>query len=154
EEAKQLADQLELPIISCSYDTFTVGSMINRAIDDRLIKKEIILVEDVSISIDSSHYLYTDAKVEKRYGVSEETNHTRFPVVNGEMKVQGMVTAKDIMGHLPSVQIDKAMTKDPICVTDKTSVASAAHEMVWEGIELLPVVNEHRVLKGIISRQD
>src|SRR5690606_38151589 len=32
EEVKQLADQLELPVISCTYDTFTVAAMINRAI--------------------------------------------------------------------------------------------------------------------------
>lgn len=32
EEARKLADELELPIISSSYDTFTVATMINRAI--------------------------------------------------------------------------------------------------------------------------
>ncbi len=40
EEARKLADELELPIISSSYDTFTVATMINRAIYDRLIKKK------------------------------------------------------------------------------------------------------------------
>lgn len=39
EENKQLADELELPIISSSYDSFTVATMINRAIYDQLIKK-------------------------------------------------------------------------------------------------------------------
>ncbi|MCG3057190.1 hypothetical protein KZ287_34025, partial [Escherichia coli] len=37
---KKLADDLKLPIISTSYDTFTVATMINRAIYDQLIKKE------------------------------------------------------------------------------------------------------------------
>lgn len=36
---KKLANELELPVISSSYDSFTVASMINRAIYDRLIKK-------------------------------------------------------------------------------------------------------------------
>ena len=45
------------------------------------------------------------------------------------------------------------MTKSPISVTSKTSVASAAHMMVWEGLELLPVVEFKRLL-GVISRQD
>ncbi|GAE92973.1 cytosolic protein containing multiple CBS domains [Gracilibacillus boraciitolerans JCM 21714] len=44
---KKLADEKQLPIISTSYDTFTVAAMINRAIYDQLIKKEIILVEDI-----------------------------------------------------------------------------------------------------------
>lgn len=39
DEVKQLADELALPIISSSYDTFTVASLINRAIYDQLIKK-------------------------------------------------------------------------------------------------------------------
>jgi len=39
EEVKKLADALSLPVISTSYDTFTVAAMINRAIDDQLIKK-------------------------------------------------------------------------------------------------------------------
>ena len=47
DEVKNLADELELPIISTSYDTFTVATMLNRAIYDQLIEKEILLVEDI-----------------------------------------------------------------------------------------------------------
>ena len=42
EQHKKLADELELPVISTSYDTFTVATMINRAIDDQLIKKDVL----------------------------------------------------------------------------------------------------------------
>ena len=47
DSVKKLANDLNMPIISSSYDTFTVATMINRAIDNQLIKKEIILVEDI-----------------------------------------------------------------------------------------------------------
>ena len=47
ESVKKLANDLNMPIISSSYDTFTVATMINRAIENQLIKKEIILVEDI-----------------------------------------------------------------------------------------------------------
>src|SRR5690606_26374566 len=50
EEVIQLADEMELPVISSSYDTFTIASMINKAIFMNLIKKEIILVQDVMVS--------------------------------------------------------------------------------------------------------
>ena len=46
------------------------------------------------------------------------------------------------------------MTKNPMTVGGKTSVASASHMMVWESIELLPVVNDSNRIEGIISRQD
>ncbi len=47
EHIKKLADEKGLPIISTSYDTFTVAEMINRAIYDQLIKKEIVFVSDI-----------------------------------------------------------------------------------------------------------
>ena len=50
--------------------------------------------------------------------------------------------------------IEKVMTRHPITVTGKTSVASAGHSMIWEGIDLLPVVSDAGLLAGIISRQD
>lgn len=39
-DVRIMADELGLPIISSRHDTFTVASMINRAIFDRLIKKK------------------------------------------------------------------------------------------------------------------
>src|SRR5690625_720315 len=42
EHIKKLADDKNLPIMSTSYDTYTVAEMINRAIYDQLIKKDII----------------------------------------------------------------------------------------------------------------
>ncbi|AEH46886.1 CBS domain-containing protein [Parageobacillus thermoglucosidasius] len=151
---KKLADELQLPIISTSYDTFTVATMINRAIYDQLIKKEIVLVEDILIPLEKTAYLYTTDPVERWYELNRETKHSRFPVVDQQLKVQGIATAKDVLDFDRQLPIEKAMTKHPITVKGKTSVASASHIMVWEGIELLPVVDEYNRLQGIISRQD
>ncbi|RXT04799.1 DRTGG domain-containing protein [Ammoniphilus sp. CFH 90114] len=154
EDVKQLADELQLPIISSSYDTFTVASLINRAIYDRLIKKEIVMVEDIVTSMDSTYYLYTNSKVKDWHNLSQEVGHGRFPVVDEQLKLHGVVTTKDVMGHEDDVAIDKLMTKNPLTAMPRVSVASAAHMMVWEGIELLPVVDNHKKLLGVISRQD
>lgn len=154
DEVKRLADDLQLPIISTSYDTFTVAAMINRAIYDQLIKKEIVLVEDILTSINETIYLKTTDTIEDWHEKNRETTHSRFPVVDHQMKVQGMVTSKDVMGIADTTSIEKIMTKNPMTVTGKTSVASCAHSMVWEGIEVLPVVDDNNRLEGIISRQD
>jgi predicted transcriptional regulator len=154
DHVKKLADELQLPIISTSYDTFTVATMINRAIYDQLIKKEIVLVEDILIPLEKTAYLYTTDPIERWYELNRETRHSRFPVVDQQLKVQGVVTTKDVLDFDRKLPIEKAMTKHPITVKGKTSVASASHIMVWEGIELLPVVDEHNRLQGIISRQD
>ncbi|MGM0903384.1 DRTGG domain-containing protein [Mesobacillus maritimus] len=154
DSVKKLADELQLPIISSSYDTFTVATMINRAIYDQLIKKEIVLVEDILTPITETAYLKTDNTVADWYRYKDETRHSRFPVVDRNMKVQGMITSKDIMGDNLDAPIEKVMTKQPMTVSGKTSVASSAHMMVWEGIEVLPVVDDSHRLIGIISRQD
>ncbi|HEY2419789.1 MAG TPA: CBS domain-containing protein [Neobacillus sp.] len=154
DHVKKLADKLELPVISTSYDTFTVATMINRAIYDQLIKKEIILVEDILTPLVDTFYLKTTDKVAKWHEFNHETTHSRYPVVDQNMKVQGIVTSKDILGQDIEVSIDKIMTKQPMTVNGKTSVASTAHTMVWEGIEVLPVVDDSNHLEGIISRQD
>ncbi len=154
DHVKKLADERQLPIISTSYDTFTVATMINRAIYDQLIKKEIVLVEDIIIPVEKTAYLRVDDPVERWYVLNKETRHSRFPVVDEDWKVQGIVTAKDVLDMDRQLPIEKVMTKQPITVSGKTSVAFASHIMVWEGIELLPVVDDHHRLQGIISRQD
>lgn len=154
DHVKKLADELQLPIISSSYDTFTVATMINRAIYDQLIKKEIVLVEDILTPVDDTIYLKVNDTAAVWHEHNRETMHSRFPVIDDNRKIQGMVTSKDILGQNPNIQIDKIMTKNPMTVSGKTSVASAAHMMVWEGIEVLPVVDDSNRLEGIISRQD
>ena len=46
------------------------------------------------------------------------------------------------------------MTKNPTTVVEKTSLAYVAHLMVWEGIEVVPVVDQSKKLLGLVSRQD
>ena len=154
DDTKKLADKLKLPIISTSYDTFTVATMINRAIYDQLIKKEILLVEDILMPVHETTFLKMGDKISDWLKLNRDTKHSRFPVVDNNMKVQGMITSKDVLGQEEEVSIDKVMTKNPMTVGMKTSVASSAHMMVWEGIEQLPVVNDHHVLQGIVTRQD
>ncbi|MBP2241392.1 putative transcriptional regulator [Cytobacillus eiseniae] len=154
DSVKKLADELQLPIISSSYDTFTVATMINRAIYDQLIKKEIVLVEDILTPVENTISVNVTDRVADWLKVNRETFHSRFPVIDKNAKVVGMVTSKDIMGHSPETPIDKIMTKNPMTVGGKTSVASSSHIMVWEGIEVLPVVDDSNRLEGIISRQD
>ncbi len=60
----------------------------------------------------------------------------------------------DFIGAEPQQTIDKLMTRSPVTAAPSTSVASAAHMMVWEGIELLPIIDLGRRVVGVISRKD
>ncbi len=154
ESVKRLANELNMPIISSSYDTFTVATMINRAIENQLIKKEIILVEDILTPLQNTCFLKTTDTISDWYLLNHEMGHSRFPVVDHNLKVQGMITSKDIIGHEKETTLERIMTRSPMTVSGKTSVASSAHMMVWESIEVIPVVDDSNRLEGIISRQD
>lgn len=154
DEVKRLADEYALPLISSSYDTFTVASLINRAIFDRLIKKEIVLVEDILVPRHATVVLHPQDTVSRWKALQMETGHSRYPVVDEHDRVVGIVTTKDVIGHEPDAPIERVMTKQPLTASPNMSVAAAAHLMVWEGIELLPVVDGQRRLLGVVSRQD
>ncbi len=154
DENKRLADKLELPIISTSYDTFSVATMINRAIYDQLIKKDILLIEDIYIPLENTAVLRSDQTIMHFRKKNASTTHGAFPVVTAQNKLVGMVTTKDVIGREDDEAIEKVMTKNPIAASMKTSVASAGHRMIWEGIDLIPVVNDDGILQGVISRQD
>ncbi len=154
EDNKILADSLDLPIISTSYDTFTVATMINRAIYDQLIKKDILFIEDIYVPMTDTAALKNDETIHHFHKLNERTTHGAFPVVTHQNKLVGMITVKDVIGREENELVEKVMTKNPIAGSMKMSVASAGHRMIWEGIDLLPIVDDDNILQGVISRQD
>lgn len=152
-EVKQLADQLNLPIISSRHDTFTVASMINRAIFDRLIKKKIMLVEDIALD-KPRNYVKNSVTVRDFKQIAEETGEQRFPVTDEWNRVIGIVGIRDVDGLADSQLIEKAMTRNPVTAGMKTSLASAAQTMMWEGIDFLPIVDRNRKLIATVTRKE
>lgn len=147
-----LANQKKLPVISTAYDTFTTASLINRAINERMVQKKILLVEDILIT--EVHVLCHKDLVAQWYSLLRNTGHTRFPVVDEAHKVVGMITAKNIAEAKENQKIQSVMSQNPITIHPKTSIAQASHQMLSRGIELLPVVDESDYLLGIITRED
>ncbi|MDW0118474.1 DRTGG domain-containing protein [Sporosarcina thermotolerans] len=154
DEAKKLANELNLPIISSSYDSFTVATMLNRAIYDQLIEKEILLVEDIVTPLEKTITFFPKDNVGYFNEVNRKTAHSGYPVIEKNGRLIGIVTSRDAVGKNETDLIEKVMTQHPITVSGKTSVASAGHSMIWEGIDLMPVVSDTNILEGIISRQD
>lgn len=150
----QLANRLNLPVMSTTYDTFTVATMINRAITDQLIQKEILQIKSIYTPVDQTMYLYETDTVADYKKLNGQSQHARFPVVDKHERVIGIVSPKDIIHKDNDMGIFEVMTLHPVTVETTTNVAAASHMMIWEGYELLPVVDSHSVLKGVVSRQD
>lgn len=154
EEVILLANKLKMPVLSTTYDSFTVATLINRAITDQLIKKEIMLVDNIYTKADHTLYLTADQLVLDYRKLNDHSQHTRFPVVNKKGRLIGMVTAKDIIGKQDHVNIERVMTKNPTFAKTHMSVASVGHLMIWDGLEVMPIVEDDLTLIGIVSRQD
>lgn len=151
---KKLANEKQFPVISSSYDSFTIATMINRAISESLIKKEIILVEDIMET--KIYSMNVNDTVSKWSELVKKTKKDKYLVMDDKGLVVGVITQKEINFDIETNSdelISKFMNKDFMTVTSKTTVAYAAHIMGWEGIEICPVI-ENKKLLGIVDRQD
>ena len=110
---RQLADETETPLISSSYDSFTIAPLINRAVYDRMITKEIIRAEDVMamgclLSRDPGEAWPAGLPL---YRKSRPRSFPRGgPAAAG---VVGIITAGRGRGQVPTLRWKKVMTKKP-----------------------------------------
>lgn len=151
EDVIRIAREKHLVIIQSPYDTFAVTTMINRALYDRLIEKELVLVEDIMVKDVS--YLTTNSTIGDWHELSQQTSHSRFPVVDEEMTVVGMVTAVDVAGAETKASVVDVMNSKPFVVGRDDSVTHISRIMLWEGWEVAAVVDQGKLI-GIISLQD
>lgn len=154
QDIQKIANQKQLPVISTTYDSFSVATMINRALSDHLIKQEIMVVDDIQSSADVAAFLYEDQTIDEYKELSLQTRKSRFPVLTKEHKLVGIVTGRDVKEAVVSNKIMDCMTSKPSYVQTGSSVASAAHLMVWEGFDLLPVVDDNLIFQGVVTRAD
>ncbi|MBC8061557.1 MAG: CBS domain-containing protein [Clostridiaceae bacterium] len=149
---KKLANEKNLPIISSGYDTFTIASMINKAISESMIKKDIILVEDIMKY--ETDYVQTQDTLENCRKIMEKTSNDKLLVVDNNHKVVGIISHKEISIDVSGKElVCKVMNKDVISINPKTTIAYVAHMMAWEDTELCAVVEGNELI-GIIRRRD
>ncbi|KJR46879.1 hypothetical protein UF75_2741 [Desulfosporosinus sp. I2] len=151
EDVVALARQKDLVLIQSPYDTFAVTTMINRALYDRLIQKELILVEDIMVK--DVRYLTANATVDDWRKLSQNTDHSRFPVVDDDMTLMGIVSALDVAGADVKTKIIDVMNPNPFLIGRDDPVTHISRIMVWEGWEIA-IVAEQGKLIGIVSLQD
>lgn len=147
----ELADSRNIPLISSAYDTFTVATFINQALHNRLAKKDVIRVRDVMVK--KPHFMGIDSTVGDWRKLLRKTQHSKFPVVDKNKKVVGIATTNDVADEKDNVPIKNVMSKTPIIAKKDTPAAHVARVMVWEGIEMVPV-SENEKLVGVVTRQD
>ncbi|PJI07832.1 MULTISPECIES: DRTGG domain-containing protein [Clostridium] len=153
EEIKKLANERCLPVISSNYDTFTIASIINKAISENLVKKDIILAED--IMNENPKFFRASDSVGKLRSYAQDFEMKVYPVIDKNKKLIGIISKKDIYDSVTDNElIDKYINREPVKVNYKTTVAYIAHVMGWENISMCPVVDNNNKLVGIVTKID
>ncbi|MDN6071071.1 MAG: CBS domain-containing protein [Lactococcus plantarum] len=141
-----------IPVLRTDFDTFTVASRINRALSNELIKKEITTVADVYQS--KAATLLESSTVKDYLDLVKKTNQSRFTVLNKANYVVGVVSMRDVTGKKNSTTIDKVMTSHPRLAKFDMTVASTSQKMIFDGYDMMPVINADNTFAGIISKSD
>ncbi|PSP85119.1 hypothetical protein BRC96_03340 [Halobacteriales archaeon QS_6_64_34] len=85
--------------------------------------------------------------------IAESDDFSGFPVTDGR-RVEGFVSARDLLLAADHEPMFKVMTEDIIVATPEMAVQDAARVILRSGIQKLPVVDEAGNLVGIISNTD
>jgi len=146
------ARENNLAILSSPFDTFTVASMLHQALYERLKEKEILTAKDIMVK--KVYSLTLGQTVRDWHQLFLTTGHSRFPVIDQENRVWGIVTATDVAGAKEDELIENLMSKNLIAANPETPISHVARVMTWESIDIIPVVDSREKLLGIISRQN
>lgn len=141
-----------IPVILTPYDTFVAISMINKAVYERLVQQDLVRVGDIMET--DIFYLHSYDTVSDWHEMTLKSHHSRFPVVNGEKELLGMVSPLDVTGLSGSIPLSEVMTTEILTTEAEQLVSHLSRLLVWEDCELVPVIDNKRTLVGVVSRQD
>ena len=150
----KLANHLSIPVLRSQHDTFTVATIINRALSNMQIKTDILTVEQVYRGSHEYGFLKDTDTVRDFMDLVRKNRNSRFPVVNQHNMVVGVVTMRDASDKSPHTILDKVMTKNIYAVTLNTSIANVSQRMITEDFEMVPVIRNNQTLLGVITRRD
>jgi chloride channel protein, CIC family len=88
---------------------------------------------------------------------SPGTTHQGFPVLDGDGRILGVVTRRDLLGDVDIEQVVGALIRRPAAIIyDDSTLRDAADHMAREAVGRLPVVSRAQTtaLVGIVTRSD
>lgn len=87
EDILTLADQMGIPVMRTQHDTYTVATIINRALSNIQIKTDILTVEQVYRSSHEYGFLRETDTVRDYLELVRKNRFSRFPVINQHQMV-------------------------------------------------------------------
>lgn len=152
EDVISLANRVQIPVIRTAHDTYTVATMINKALSNMQIKTDILTVEQVYRPFHEYGYLSETDTVRDYLDLVRKNRFSRFPVVNQHQMVVGVVTMRDAGDKAPQTTLDKVMSRTIFTTNLSTSIATISQRMIAEDYEMIPVVRNNQTLLSLITR--
>ena len=152
-EVIRVADELGIPVMVTHYDTFTVATMINHALSNIRIKTDLTTVEQVYQTKEDYGFLQEGATIREFNAMIKQTANVRFPVVNSKNVVVGVVSMLDVVGKENHIDIKSIMSRNLIVAKPQASLANISQKMIFEDLNMLPVVADDLTLLGVITRR-
>ncbi|MGT2706856.1 CBS-HotDog domain-containing transcription factor SpxR [Streptococcus panodentis] len=150
----RLANRLNIPVLRTKHDTYTVATMINRALSNMQIKTDILTVEQVYRSAHEYGFLHDTDTVRDYLDLVRRNRASRFPVINQHQMLVGVVTMRDAGDKSPLTTLDKVMTRKVFMTGLSANIANISQRMIAEDFEMIPVVRGNQTLLGVITRRD
>lgn len=116
---------------------------------------------DVMTPSDQVYDLTEEMPVTNAAALLREHRFTAMPVTDEDGHVVGILSEADLVPDRlsgrrtpPPRTVGEAMTRDVVHVREANSVGELAQSMVARGLRLVPVVDAHARLVGVVSRGD
>lgn len=151
-ELLRMAEENTTSVIASPYDAFETISMINKAIYERLVQQDLVRIADIMKRNMVTMHPYDT--VADWHELTLKSGHSNFPVVNGENKLMGLVTAVAVTGMSSNMPISEVMDTEMLTARPDSLVSHISRLLVWEDCDMIPVVDEDELLVGVVNRQD
>jgi len=158
---------LNIPLVASPMDTVTESEMAIALARDGAIgvlhrncsaKEEVAMARSVkraeALVIRDVITVNPDNTVEELLKLMEEHNIKGFPVVENEDRLVGIVTWRDVRLAESSLKVKDVMTESVVTGTEDTSLEEAMKILHEHRIEKLPIIDESRRVKGLITMKD
>ncbi|MGQ0376899.1 MAG: IMP dehydrogenase [Nitrososphaerota archaeon] len=158
---------LNIPLVSANMDTVTESAMavvMAREGGIGIIHRFLTIKEEVnevlktkrsgSVMIEKPYVIGPNQTVREAIGYMQEKGVSGLLVANGEAKLAGILTSRDVQFADSSHLVKDVMTKDVITAKPGISLDDAKDLLQKHRIEKLPLVDESQVIKGLITSKD
>lgn len=146
------------------HSTLTAQTAYRQVSDQQRHSKLVVLAKDLMKSPVLS--LPSDSTLLDAWAIMSQKNFHHVPITSLHGTLVGMVSYRDLLLHAPELitggdtrqavqrRLAEVMTSRVITATPSTEIREIAHVMLEEQIHAVPILDNHRLLTGILSTHD